>query len=202
MKVLDAFCGMGGWSFPFVEAGDFVVGVDIANYGYPGKLILQDIRTLDGTKFRGFDFIVGSPPCRDFSTATQANKGYPRRLPPDPQRGLELIYHFERIVAEARPKFWAMENVSRLEKFYDVKPIWRFKVSVRGRRSLWGNIPLGMVPDITFKRKLAKDYVNFRYEERSALRSKIPYPIARIIADCVREAGETAAEGWPFPSPP
>jgi len=74
LKVLDLFCGMGGWSIPFIEDGDFVVGVDIVNVGYPGNLILQDVRTIDGRRFRGFDLIIGSPPCAPFSHARHRSK--------------------------------------------------------------------------------------------------------------------------------
>ena len=63
LRVLDLFCGMGGWSIPFIEVGDEVVGIDIKNQGYPGELIIQDIKTLDGSLFRNFDLIIGSPPC-------------------------------------------------------------------------------------------------------------------------------------------
>ncbi len=38
------FCGLGGWSIPFIEDGDEVWGVDIKDYGYPGQLIKEDVR--------------------------------------------------------------------------------------------------------------------------------------------------------------
>jgi len=188
MTVVDIFCGQGGWSEGFHANGFECVGVDIVDVGYPYELILQDVRTLDGKRFKGFDVIIGSPPCRDFSMATQANKGYPSRTPPDPQKGLDLIYHFDRIIREAQPTFWAMENVSRLEKYYDRKPIWRFYISVRGRRSLWGNLQLGMMPDTRFTRNLEWDYVKFGYRERSILRAKIPFAIADTVAKAIMGA--------------
>lgn len=189
MRVLDLFCGLGGWSIPFVEDGDEVIGVDITNFKeYPGQLILQDVRTLEGNKFKDFDVIIGSPPCRDFSIQTQANKGYPGRKPPDPDEGLKLVYEFERIIREAHPRFWAMENVRRMEKFYMKQPIWHFYVSINGRRSLWGNIPVpALSPDFRFNRHMEFDYAKQGYKLASALRSKIPYPIARFITDCIKE---------------
>jgi len=185
MRALDLFCGRGGWSEGFNANGFECVGIDIMDVGYPYHLILQDVKTLDGKMFKDFDVIIGSPPCRDFSVATHANKSIPNRIPPDPQKGLELIHHFERIVREARPTFWAMENVRRLEKFYDRKPIWHFYVSVRGKRSLWGNLQLPMLPDMRFTRNMEWDYCKFSYKERSILRAKIPFEIADIVAKAI-----------------
>jgi len=43
------------------------------------------------------------------------------RIPPNPQEGLKLIHAFLNIVEEAKPAFWAMENVRRLELFFKKK---------------------------------------------------------------------------------
>ena len=42
MKVLDLFCGLGGWSRAFAEAGHDCTGIDIKKYWlsvsvYPGR---------------------------------------------------------------------------------------------------------------------------------------------------------------------
>jgi site-specific DNA-cytosine methylase len=158
MRVLDLFCGRGGWSKPFIEDGDDVWGIDIKNYGYQGHLIQEDIRKLDGYGFYDMDLIIGSPPCVDFSTASSANKTRSDRKPeskPDPKRGLMFIEEFRRFIREAQPQFWGLENVARAEKFWMEKPLWRFKISKLGWRSLWG-------------------------------KAEIPYPIARFVADSVK----------------
>ena len=190
MKVLDLFCGKGGWSIPFIEDGCEVVGVDIVNLKYPGRLLLADIRQLGGKQFQGFDFIVGSPPCTEFSTLTNISYKRGHRGPPNPGKGLELISHFNRIVSEAHPRFWAMESTRRTEKFYPIKPIWRFRMGKTARRSLWGNLNIPLARDFVFpnrrlnapKRKLKVG------EKRISSRdfAMIPYPIARFIADCVK----------------
>ena len=70
---IDLCCGLGGWSHALLEHGWDVIGYDIERheYGddkYPGQLILQDIRTLDGRQFRGrVPLIVCSPPCTEYS---------------------------------------------------------------------------------------------------------------------------------------
>src|SRR3989337_672554 len=106
MRVLDLFCGMGGWSIPFIEDGDEVWGIDIKDYGYPGKLILGDIRELDGYGFWDMDLIIGSPPCNESSIAKDIG-----RQPRDIEAGLALVREFYRFVKEARPKLWGLENV-------------------------------------------------------------------------------------------
>lgn len=63
----------------------------------------QDILKAAGLK-RGGEFIVsGGPSCQSFSTAGQ------RRSIADPRGG--LFRHFVRVVKEAQPKFFIMENV-------------------------------------------------------------------------------------------
>jgi DNA (cytosine-5)-methyltransferase 1 len=63
----------------------------------------QEILSAAGLKSGG-DFIVsGGPSCQAFSTAGQ------RRSLGDPRGG--LFHHFARIVQEARPRFFVMENV-------------------------------------------------------------------------------------------
>src|SRR6267378_3618119 len=77
MKVLDLFCGMGGWSKPFIEDGDEVWGIDVKDFHYPGILIKEDIRALDGYGFGDMDLIIGSPPCSEFSKAKENRRTTP-----------------------------------------------------------------------------------------------------------------------------
>jgi len=184
LKVLDLFCGMGGWSIPFLEDGDFVVGVDIVNVGYPGNLILQDVRTLDGKRFRGFDLIIGSPPCSAFSHARHKSKHIHGREPCF-EEGIELVNEFWRIVEEAKPAFYAMENIKALTKWYNKPYQWEFYISKGGKRCIWTNIPLpALIPDFRFKHKV-RDIPG--WNKTRPLRSLIPYPIARFVADCVKQ---------------
>ena len=66
MRALDLFCGFGGWSDGLVLEGFEVLGVEIEPeiaelYKHP--VIVDDVRNLDPEDFRGYDVIVGSPPC-------------------------------------------------------------------------------------------------------------------------------------------
>jgi len=67
------------------------------------EISTAEILQLAGLK-RGGEFVVsGGPSCQSFSTAGQ------RRSIGDPRGG--LFRHFVRVVSEARPKFFIMENV-------------------------------------------------------------------------------------------
>lgn len=69
---IDLFCGLGGWTEGLLAEGYDVEGYDIEahEYGeekYPGRLVLQDVLTLDGARFKDAALIVASPPCQEFS---------------------------------------------------------------------------------------------------------------------------------------
>lgn len=184
-SMLDCFCGLGGSSDGFDREGFECIGIEIdpkIAKLYPYKVIVADMRDLKGEDFTGYDVIWGSPPCRDFSTMTQANKGYSNRTPPNPKEGMKLIQIFERFVKDAQPKIWLMENVRRLELFYHRKSILHFYISRQGKRSLWGNITFPMMPDLRFKRNMEFDYVKLSYRMRSAARARIPLACSLAFA--------------------
>src|SRR5947199_410716 len=70
---IDLCCGLGGWSHGLIAEGWDVIGYDVERheYGeekYPGQLVIQDIRTIDGRQFKGkVSLLVASPPCIEFS---------------------------------------------------------------------------------------------------------------------------------------
>lgn len=69
--LLDLFCGVGGWSEPFLARGWDCVGVDLGDFAnrYPAMFYRRDVRTLTPEFFSTFDAIVMSPPCEEFARA-------------------------------------------------------------------------------------------------------------------------------------
>lgn len=78
MKVIDLFCGAGGFSEGFKQAGfQVVLAVDLWETALKSHLLnhpecehwLADIERLDPSRLIGFeaDVIIGSPPCTNFS---------------------------------------------------------------------------------------------------------------------------------------
>jgi len=86
---------------------------------------------------------------------------------------------------EAEPKIWLMENVRNMLKWYKKEPIWYFRISKRGYRCLWGNIKITKHFDNSFAdtRDIWRTY---GWNTRQ-YRAKIPYEVARFIADIVKE---------------
>jgi len=188
MMALDLFCGRGGWTKGLLAEGFEVIGVDIVNRNYPGNLILQDVRTVDGRRFKDFDLIIGSPPCTEFSIAKWW-RAKTLRHPPQPEKGVELVNHFKRVVAEAEPRMWIMENVPNAVKWLGKPTAYirycDFGYPARTRRALWGIIPLlysnpvqPTLPDIPYRFP--------RHDDITGERSEIPFPIAKAVASAVK----------------
>ncbi len=84
MKLLDLFCGAGGCSRGYKDAGfDEIVGVDIREQkNYPFRLVVDHaLEYLDNTELSQFDLIHASPPCQAYSfSAAQHDKDYPKLI--------------------------------------------------------------------------------------------------------------------------
>ena len=127
ITVIDLFCGAGGFSEGFHQAGfDVVYGIDnwepackthtLNNLGETRNLGLLEFdvdkvlslkKELE-KKFGVIDIIIGSPPCTEFSYAKKGGKG-------DTEKGMHLVRRHLLFVALFNPKYWLMENVPRLE---------------------------------------------------------------------------------------
>lgn len=178
LKCLDVFCGLGGWSKGFNANGFECEGVDIVDVGYPFKLYLQDARAFRAEQGR-YDVVVGSPPCRDFTTLA-TSIGHRWKNPVNIEKSLELVNEFLRIVREAKPKFWLMENIPGLMKYHSAKPMMIAYLTPTMRRCFWGEFPPFLVPRT--ERKPMQD-ISGKY--RSWKRAEIPFPIADTLAKAI-----------------
>ena len=195
-KMLDLFCGMGGVSDGFFAEGFQVTGIDIVNapskLNYAYDFIHADIRELDGKDFKEYDVIWASPPCRDFSKIG-AVVGHRWKSPPNPRTGLELVKIARAFIDSAEPKYWVLENVSRLKKFYDEPPVFTANLGKQMYRSFWGNFPRFLIP-MTNKQLCARStsgfITHFKGERRLSkwAHAKIPFPISRAFAHAIKEA--------------
>ena len=147
MKALDLFCGLGGWSDGLSMEGFEVLGVeidqDIADL-YKHPVIVSDVCDLDPVDFREYDLIVGSPPCRDFSTIGRV-LGHRWKEPPDPERGMDLVNAFSTIVEVGKPRYWIMENVPGLCDYLELPPRMKTTIGISMTRCFWGNFPSFLV---------------------------------------------------------
>ncbi|WP_435154514.1 DNA cytosine methyltransferase [Haladaptatus sp. DFWS20] len=121
MKAIDLFCGAGGFSCGFEQAGISVeYGVDRNEQAlktfdetHDGEAIHHDISegVPDAFADEAFDIVFGSPPCQGFSDA----RGH-RRL--DDERN-ELVFSFIQWIRELDPDYVMMENVAGMATISD-----------------------------------------------------------------------------------
>lgn len=189
LKALDLFCGLGGWSDGLAMEGFEVLGVEIEpkiTELYKHKVIVADVRDLNGKDFHGYDLIVGSPPCRDF-TILQDKLWKEKK---NPKRGLVNVHAFLRIVKEAQPTFWLMENVPLLQRHLKLRGGTRYLCNKkRMRRCFWGNYPMFDFHP-TNERSKTVDIGKPFDEMRRWTRAKIPLLVARALARAVKQALE------------
>ncbi|WP_444460086.1 DNA cytosine methyltransferase [Rhodobacter capsulatus] len=116
MKVVDLFCGTGGFGLGARNAGfEVPLSIDLDpiltsshKWNFPsGKLKLADISLIEGAAIVEaaggvVDGLIGGPPCQGFSLMGKRQTDDPRR---------NLVDHFFRLVAEVEPTFFVMENV-------------------------------------------------------------------------------------------
>jgi DNA (cytosine-5)-methyltransferase 1 len=113
---IDLYSGIGGWSLGFEIAGiaitDSYEWWEPANNTHQSNLGVNahqvDIRELSLSDLpKKIDFVIGSPPCTQFSYSNRGGSG-------DVADGLQDIKKFLSVVQHTKPKFWAMENVPRV----------------------------------------------------------------------------------------
>ena len=131
MRVADFFCGGGGFSEGFRQAGfEIVFAIDkwepaVTTYkgNKPGVNAIQDdiirISMLADEEFERIipdsEVIIGSPPCQAFSNSNKSGNG-------DKALGIQLIEAYLRIIARKKVKpnsvlrYWVLENVPAVRK--------------------------------------------------------------------------------------
>jgi len=183
LLILELFCGTGSISDAFKELGWQTVGVDIVDHGYKaGPLILQDMQDFDTKAFiKQYgkpDVIWASPPCPEFSIAKYYAYGTQIEY-----QGLDLVWQAYRVIDEAKPRYFIVENVKGLAKFID-KPthIIQYGPSSNYKAAyLWGHFPKPGMLETEFRSRTDK------YGNSDIRRARIPEPIARAIAKVVNE---------------
>ena len=118
--VIDLFCGCGGLSYGFIEAGyDVLLGIDhwkdaivtFENTHKNAKGIVADLFTetpkdiSKQTGIKNIDVIIGGPPCQGFSIAG-------KRIINDERN--QLYKSFVSFVDFYKPKVFVMENVPNI----------------------------------------------------------------------------------------
>lgn len=116
---VDLFAGAGGMTLGFEQAGfDVLASVEIDpihcathEFNFPlCSILCKDVALLTGSEIRKkskigkreIDVVISGSPCQGFSLMGKRDVDDPRN---------SLIFHFQRLVLELKPKFFVMENV-------------------------------------------------------------------------------------------
>lgn len=117
IKAVDLFCGCGGMSLGFQNAGftllsafdnwDAAINIYKSNFDHPIiKADLNSDQAIEDIAVLSPDIIIGGPPCQDFSIAGQRNMG----------ERANLTIRFAQIIAKVKPTWFVMENVYNIER--------------------------------------------------------------------------------------
>lgn len=131
-KIILHLCAdIGSDSKPYLDAGYDVrcIGKDIGVENYHPREIIHGV--------------IANPVCTDFSTARSTGKAR------NPEAGMFLVRHCQRIIKECLPEFWVIENPAKgVLKHYLGKPQYEYEPWWYGspwtkKTALWGvfNIP-------------------------------------------------------------
>ena len=116
---VDLFAGAGGMTLGFEQAGfDVLAAVEIDpihcathKFNFPmWSVLCKDVAEITGSEIRensaighrDIDVVLSGSPCQGFSMMGKREIDDPRN---------SLIFHFQRLVLELKPKFFVMENV-------------------------------------------------------------------------------------------
>lgn len=143
---IDLYCGLGGWTEGLLAAGYDVIGFDIerhiyGDHAYPAQLVIQDVRTLHGSQFKGASLIVASPPCQGYSYRAMPWKRA-KALPPPCNELFEACFRIQREACGAAGRHIPLivENVRGAQKWVG-RARWNY-----GSFYLWGDVPALMPP--------------------------------------------------------
>jgi site-specific DNA-cytosine methylase len=175
-KVLDLFCGLGGWSRAFHEAGYQCTGIDIKNLDYPGHFIKADIN--EWIPDQSYDIILASPPCNEFSLSKKWGHGTQ-----DERQGLDLVYRTFYLIQLIKPRFFIVENVKGLAEFLPPPTdIIKYNRHKNGKAAyLWSNIG-----KLGFLDKMIDKKIDINNDTKSS-RALIPYPLSKAVLDKIKK---------------
>ncbi|WP_148219251.1 DNA cytosine methyltransferase [Azospirillum sp. B510] len=127
-KLIDLFCGAGGLTLGFVQAGfrpvfaidDDRHAAETYRLNFGDHIICGDIRQIES--FPAADVVIGGPPCQGFSRLGKQTHGLPTEKS---YEGNGLWAEYMRCVEQAQPKLFVVENVPDFFKHFAWEGIQR-----------------------------------------------------------------------------
>lgn len=200
-KVLDLFCGLGGFSAAFADSDSWdVTTVDIEAEFNPD--IQADVFNLRPSDFDSdFDVILASPPCTQFSLpASQYERIVDGEAKtPEAKDAVGLVYHTLGIINALSPNYWFFENPRGHLRSVIGNPTatvtyCQYGLPIQKETDLWGDHP-----PMQYRRCARGDnchewnegrdwYVDGEKISDPAERSKVPYQLSESIRDACEQA--------------
>lgn len=143
MKILHLCADTGSDTKPWKDAG------------YEVELVGREIGVENYHPPKDVYGIIANPVCTEFSTATRDNGVQKKKRARDPEEGMLLVRECQRIIEEANPYFWVIENpaTGRLKDFLGpprmVYEPWQYGSPWTKKTALWGNFN---IPPKTYDR--------------------------------------------------
>jgi len=130
MKVVDLFCGCGGFSLGFDyldQEFELIYGLDnweAACKSYRANFPYVDVDCRDALEVKPSeipkaDIVIGGPPCQDFTIARAKWRG--KYTPPPRTFDTKLVEWFLEVIDQLKPQAWIMENVPPVAQFLNSK---------------------------------------------------------------------------------
>jgi site-specific DNA-cytosine methylase len=86
--------------------------IKVTQYNYPDTIQIGDVTKVKATDLPKIDLLIGGSPCQGFSFAgKQLNFEDPRS---------KLFFEFVRLLEEAKPKYFLLENVKMKKEYQDI----------------------------------------------------------------------------------
>lgn len=200
-KAIDLFCGAGGMSLGFEQAGfDIVLAVDrdrhhVAthdrNFPY-GKTICASVVDLTGKELKKIagvteiDLVFGGPPCQGFSSMGKRDTFDPRN---------SLVGHFVRLIREIKPKAFVMENVPGMQQG-DTRPFFDHVVQSLANAGYAVTLPARTLWASDFGAPQKRERL-FILGVKKDLNVKVEYPERKLKDQVSAENVEEAIQGLP-----
>jgi DNA (cytosine-5)-methyltransferase 3A len=83
--------------------------IEVTQNQHPETKQLGSVEDINGTDFAGVDLIIGGSPCQDLSVAKVNREGLAGKRS-------KLFFDFVRILKEAKPKYFVLENVASMNR--------------------------------------------------------------------------------------
>ena len=158
MKVIDLFCGLGGWSAAFKKRGHDVLTLDKESRFSPDVCAnILDVKASD-FPFKP-DIILASPPCEGFSRLRYAfnwktsEVGDPIPISVKAKLGIKMLDKTVALITELQPRYFIIENpVGKMRHMPAVRNLDRRTVTycrygsdAQKPTDLWGGFPPSLI---------------------------------------------------------